>query len=136
MPVLKNFLKAISTIKGNVNVNTTITVIPVVNRYTATVVLGNILGSTTTIPAQNFTNDAGNSVPAGGLDVPAINGYYNVFVNGVLQRGGLTSLTASSLVINSALVLGVSVVLEVIRFTGNAVSTSSNSLSVDTSVVS
>jgi hypothetical protein len=136
LSIIKSFLRAISVISGNVNVNTTISVVPVVNRYTATVVLGNILNGVTTIPAQNFTNDTGTAVPTGGLVTPAANGYYDVFVNGTLQRGGLTTLTSTSLIINTGLLIGATIVLEVVRFTGSAVSTSTNNLSVDTSILS
>lgn len=134
MSIIKLFLEAISAVSGNVGVTTTITVTPSVNRYDATVVLGNVVGSTTTIPAQNFTNDSGIAVPAGGLIVPTSNGYYNVFVNGSLQRGGLSSLSSNSLVINTALVLGITVIVEVINFTANASSSSTNNISVDTTI--
>ncbi|MDF2647463.1 MAG: hypothetical protein K0Q73_3268 [Paenibacillus sp.] len=62
MSIIKLFLEAISAVSGNVGVTTTITVTPSVNRYDATVVLGNVVGGTTTIPAQNFTNDSGIAV--------------------------------------------------------------------------
>lgn len=135
MPLIKLFLDAISTITGSINVATQVTVTPQVNRYTALVVLGNILGGTTTIPATSFTNDSGAAVPAGGLVVPTSSGYYNVFANGNLQRGGITTLTANSLVINAALVIGVTVNVEVINFTTNATSTATNNLTVDTTLV-
>jgi hypothetical protein len=134
MSIIKLFLEAISAVSGNVGVTTTITVTPSVNRYDATVVLGNVVGGTTTIPAQNFTNDSGIAVSAGGLIVPTSSGYYNVFVNGSLQRGGLSSLSSNSLVINTALILGITVIVEVINFTANASSSSTNNISVNTSI--
>lgn len=134
MAIIKLFLKAISAVTGGVNTTTTVTVTPSVNRYTATVVIGNIGGSTTTILAQNFTNDAGTSVAAGGLVAPTSSGYFNVFVNGTLQRGGLCTLTAASLVISTALVIGVTVVVEVINFTTSSSSTSTNNISVNTTI--
>ncbi|MGW9530614.1 DUF4183 domain-containing protein [Paenibacillus terrae] len=61
-------------------------------------VLGNISGGVTTIPVQSFTNDSGISVAVNGLTVPTSSGYYNVFVNGTLQRGGLTTLSTTNLI--------------------------------------
>jgi hypothetical protein len=134
MPVIKLFIEAESLATGSINVTTAISVVPVVNRYTATVVIGNILGGVTTIPAQNFTDDNGTSIPAGSLSVPTSNGYYNLYINGDLQRGGLSTLSSSSLIINTALVIGLTVVVEVINFTSAATSTSTNNLVVTTSV--
>ncbi|WP_084673365.1 DUF4183 domain-containing protein [Paenibacillus sp. HW567] len=134
MAIIKLFLKAINAVTGGVNTTTTVTVTPSVNRYTATVVIGNIGGGTTTIPAPSFNNDGGTAVPVGGLVVPTSSGYYNLFVNGTLQRGGLSTLTASNLVINTALVIGVTVVVEVINFTTASTSTSTNNISVSTTI--
>ncbi len=77
-------------------------------------VLGNIVGGVTTIPAQSFTNDSGTSVAANGLIVSTSSGYYNVFVNGTFLRGVLTTLSTANLIINTGLVVGVTVVIEVI----------------------
>ncbi|MGW8956430.1 hypothetical protein [Paenibacillus sp. NPDC055715] len=66
-------------------VTTNINVAPIVNRYTATVVLGDILGGAIIIPVQSFTNNSGISVAGKGLAVPTSSGYYNVFVSGTLQ---------------------------------------------------
>jgi hypothetical protein len=136
MSFIKLFIKAVSLVSGNVNTVTAANIVPNVQRYSATVIIGNILGGVTTIPAQNFTNDGGTSVPIGGLTVATSNGYFNVFVNGILQRGGLCTLTSTSLVINTALVLGVVVSLEVINFTSVATSTSTNNISVNTQIIS
>jgi hypothetical protein len=130
----KLFLKAINAVSGGVATTTAVIVTPTVNRYTTIVVIGNILGSTTTIPAQDFTNDSGTSVPVGGLVVPTSSGYYNLFVNSTLQRGGLSTLTSSSLIINAALVVGVNVILEVINFTANSSSTSTDNITVNTTI--
>ncbi|WP_059050571.1 DUF4183 domain-containing protein [Paenibacillus senegalimassiliensis] len=135
MPVIRLYLTAESTITGSVNTTTTTSVVPEVHRYTAAIVLGDILAGTTTLAATRFTNNGGNTVPAGGLVVPTANGYYNLYVNGVMQRGGLSTLTATSLVINSALVIGATVVVKVVNFnsTSNSLSNTSN-LSVTTTV--
>ncbi|MBZ6453348.1 MAG UNVERIFIED_CONTAM: DUF4183 domain-containing protein [Paenibacillus polymyxa] len=88
----------------------------------------------TTIPAQNFTNDSGTSVAANSLVVPTSNGYYNVFVNGTLQRGGLTTLSPTNLIINTGLLVGATVVIEVINFNTSASSTSVNNVTVTTTI--
>jgi hypothetical protein len=135
MSIIKLFIKAINNVTGNVTTTTVATLVPSINRYAATVVIGNVVGGITTIPAQNFTDDAGTSVPVGGLTVATSSGYFNVFINGILQRGGLCTLTSTSLVINSGLVLGVTVNLEVVNFTSNATSTNTNNISVTTAII-
>ncbi|MEF2967826.1 DUF4183 domain-containing protein [Paenibacillus sp. M1] len=134
MPVIKLYLEAQNTVTGSVDTTTSTNTVPTVNRYTATVVIGNILGSTTVIPATSFTNDSGADVAANGLVVPGVDGYYNLYVNGVLQRGGLSTLTTANLTINSALVLGVAVVVQVVKFASASASASTNGLSVSTTI--
>lgn len=85
--------------------------------------LGNIVRGVTTIPAQSFTNDSGASVAVNGLTVPTISGYYNVFVDGTLQRGGLTTLTATNLFMNTGLIVGATIVIEVFNFNNIIVTT-------------
>ncbi|MFK4434682.1 DUF4183 domain-containing protein [Paenibacillus sp. RC21] len=132
MSIIRIYLKADSIVSGNIAVTTNINITPIVNRYTATVVLGNILGGVTTIPAQSFTNDSGTSVAANGLIVPTSSGYYNVFINGTLQRGGLTTLSTANLIINTGLIVGLTVVIKVINFNTSASSTSVNNVTVTT----
>ncbi|MFK4470890.1 hypothetical protein ABH897_000605 [Paenibacillus sp. RC73] len=132
MSIIRIYLKADSIVSGSIAVTTNINITPIVNRYTATVVLGNILGGVTTIPAQSFTNDSGTSVAANGLIVPTSSGYYNVFINGTLQRGGLTTLSTANLIINTGLIVGVTVVIKVINFNTRASSTSVNNVTVTT----
>ncbi|MFK4343762.1 MULTISPECIES: DUF4183 domain-containing protein [unclassified Paenibacillus] len=132
MSIIRIYLKADSIVSGSIAVTTNINITPIVNRYTATVVLGNILGGVTTIPAQSFTNDSGTSVAANGLIVPTSSGYYNVFINGTLQRGGLTTLSTATLIINTGLIVGVTVVIKVINFNTSASSTSVNNVTVTT----
>ncbi|WP_310189198.1 DUF4183 domain-containing protein [Bacillus sp. 3255] len=45
----------------------------------------------------DFFDDNGDPVAA--LPAPPTDGYYNVYVNGVLQEGGLSTLTTASLVL-------------------------------------
>ncbi|URJ33426.1 DUF4183 domain-containing protein [Paenibacillus polymyxa] len=134
MSIIRIYLEADSVVSGNIAITTNINVTPIVNRYTAVVVLGNILGGVTTIPTQNFTNDSGTSVAANSLLVPTSNGYYNVFVNGTLQRGGLTTLSPTNLIINTGLLVGATVVIEVINFNTSASSTSVNNVTVTTTI--
>ncbi|MGG1617942.1 DUF4183 domain-containing protein [Paenibacillus sp. NRS-1782] len=134
MSIIRIYLKADSIVSGNIAVTTNINITPIVNRYTAPVVLGNILGGVTTIPAQSFTNDSGTSVAANRLIVPTSSGYYNVFINGTLQRGGLTTLSTANLIINTGLIVGVTVVIEVINFNTSASSTSVNNVTVTTTI--
>lgn len=50
-------------------------------------------GSTVTIPATQFTDDAGN-VMTGNLTTAATdNGYYMLFINGVLQQSSLYTVS-------------------------------------------
>ena len=135
MPVIRQQFNVQSAITGSVNTTTTTSLTPTVNRYTTTIVVGDISGSTTTVVATRFTNDSGTTVPAGGLVVPTASGYYNLYVNGVMQPGGLSTLTTSSLVINSALMVRASVVVEVVNFVVTSTSTSNtNNLSVSTTI--
>lgn len=128
-------LTATSTITGAIPTTTTTSIVPQVKRFQASVVLGNILGGVTTIPSNSFKDDSGTTLAANSLPVPGSNGYYNVFVNGTLLLGGTTTLTSASLSINSALTIGVTVLLETITFTATSTSTSSTgSLNVATTV--
>ncbi|MFC7748519.1 DUF4183 domain-containing protein [Paenibacillus thermoaerophilus] len=52
---------------------------------------------TTTVPDTSFFDDNGDPVTAGGLPVPPAGGYLNVYVNGMLQAGGLSALTNTQL---------------------------------------
>lgn len=134
MAVIRIYLEAESIVSGTISITTVVNVVPTVSRYSATVVLGNILGGTTTIPATSFTGDNGAALPAGGLTVPTASGYYNVYVNGVLQRSGLSTLSTTNLIIGTALLIGASVVVEVVNFTSSASSTSTNNLTVTTTI--
>ncbi|HEY4390568.1 MAG TPA: DUF4183 domain-containing protein [Paenibacillus sp.] len=134
MQVIKMNLNAQSTVSGDVTVTTATNTVPIIHRYTASIVLGNIIGSTTVVQATSFIGDAGSAVPANGLVVPSTNGYFNLYVNGVLQRGGLSTLSAANLTINSALVVGASVVVEVVILNSTSTSNSTNGLSVSTSI--
>ncbi|MEK5087033.1 hypothetical protein ACYCS5_23275 [Paenibacillus sp. SEL3] len=54
MSIIQIYLEADSIVSGNIAITTSINVTPVVNRYTAIVVLGNILGGVTHHPSTKF----------------------------------------------------------------------------------
>jgi hypothetical protein len=85
-----------------------------------------VSGGTTTIPDISFADDNGNAVVAGGLPLPPAGGYYQVYINGVLQQGGLSSLATTALTVSAALTPGYPVVLEVDDFSGSSVNTTIN----------
>ncbi|MTH54391.1 DUF4183 domain-containing protein [Bacillus mangrovi] len=133
--LIKLVLSAANTVTGDVTVSTTTDVSPVISRYAANVTALMILGGVTTIPAASFRDDNGDPVPAGGLPVPDASSAFNVFVNGVLQQGELSTLTANSLAINAGILLGVPVVLEFQDFSNvTSSSAASNTLGVTTTI--
>lgn len=106
------------TLSGGV-VTTTVT--PAVTRFSATVTAAMIGTGTTTIGDTSFFDDTGTAVAAGGLPGVPARGFVNVYVNGVLQQGGMvTSFTSTQLVLATDLIPeNVPVVLEVVD-TSNA----------------
>ncbi|MFD2670289.1 DUF4183 domain-containing protein [Marinicrinis sediminis] len=75
---------------------------PSTSRYTSTVTLPMIAGSVTTIPDTAFFDDNGDPITAGNLPGLPTRGYVNVYVNGVLQQGGLlTSFTTTEVVLDT-----------------------------------
>ncbi|QQZ11395.1 DUF4183 domain-containing protein [Heyndrickxia vini] len=133
MRLIKPYQSATSTLSGTTTTQTAVT--PIVSRYFASVVIGNILGGVTTVPATSFKNDQGVNLPPGGLPVPGADTFYNVFVNGILQQGGLVTLTANNLTIRTALTIGVSVNIEVVNITASS-TTNTTGLSVNTTIQS
>ncbi|WP_314004195.1 DUF4183 domain-containing protein [uncultured Paenibacillus sp.] len=90
----------------------TTTVDPNVTRFNATIAAGMIGATDTTIPAASFSDDNGNAVT--NLPSTPANGYINVYVNGLLQEAGLSTLSTTQLVLSTtAAPAGVPVVLEV-----------------------
>lgn len=95
----------------------TTTVDPEVTRYNAVLTVGMIGGTETTILAEDFLDDNGDPVVANSLPAVPTDGYINVYVNGVLQQEGLSTLTTASLVLDTILaVAGTPVILEVADF--------------------
>ncbi|MEK4510675.1 DUF4183 domain-containing protein [Paenibacillus anaericanus] len=95
----------------------TTNVTPVVTRYLAIITAGMISETITTIPAASFTNDTDGAV----VTLPLLTGedYFNVYLNGTLQQGGLSTLTTADLVLAAGAAdinAGVPVLLEVADF--------------------
>ncbi|MFC3798753.1 DUF4183 domain-containing protein [Cohnella sp. GCM10012308] len=131
MPVIKPVIIAIaSTPVASGGVITT-TVTPTVARFYAAVTAGMIAGGVTTIPAASFLDDA--DAPVAALPDPPTDGYYNVYVNGILQQGGLSTLTTASLVLaTDDLAEGTPVLLEVSTFGSASTMTTPPAISAPT----
>ncbi|OCT16606.1 hypothetical protein A8709_07975 [Paenibacillus pectinilyticus] len=116
--LIKLFISASSSAPTATGGTVTTTVDPNVTRFNA-VLTGGMITTDTTIPAASFFDDNGDPVVA----LPAVptDGYINVYVNGVLQEGGLSTLTTTSLVLDTTLaVAGTPVVLEVADFSSTS----------------
>lgn len=115
MPIIKAVYTATASAPVASGGVVTTTVTPAVSRYFATITLGIIGITETTIPAASFVDDEEVAVTA----LPAITGqdYANVYINGVLQQSSLYTLTTAELVIDDITIgLNVPVLLEVSSF--------------------
>ncbi|TYP69790.1 DUF4183 domain-containing protein [Paenibacillus methanolicus] len=113
--LIKLFIAASATAPVASGGAVTTSVLPAVFRFVATVTAPMIAGGVTTIPAAGFVNDNGDAITD--LPAPPVNGYLNVYVNGMMQEANLSSLTTASLVINTIdIPVGAPVVLEVADF--------------------
>ncbi|MGG1553307.1 DUF4183 domain-containing protein [Paenibacillus ferrarius] len=112
--LIKLYVIAVSSAPVATGGTVTTTVDPVVTRFNAVLTAG-MITTDTTIPAAAFLDDNGDAIT--NLPSPPTDGYYNVYVNGVLQEGGLSTLTTASLVLATTdTVAGTPVVLEVADF--------------------
>lgn len=73
------------------DVDTTVT--PSSSQYVALASAGTLAGTTLTILATAFADDNGTLASA----FPANTGYYNLYINGVLQQDGLSTVTTSQI---------------------------------------
>lgn len=113
--LIKLFVTATASAPTATGTEVETTVDPAVTRYIATITAGMIAGGNTTIPAASFVDDDGDAVTV--LPAPPTDGYFNVYVNGMLQEGGLSTLTTASLVLaTDEAVEDTPVVLEVSDF--------------------
>ncbi|MFD2329251.1 DUF4183 domain-containing protein [Cohnella sp. GCM10020058] len=131
MPVIKPVIIAVASAPVSTGGVITTTVSPTVARFYAAITAAMIVGGVTTIPAASFLDDA--DAPVTVLPVPADNGYYNVYINGILQQGGLSTLTTASLALAAADFLeGTPVLLEVGTFGGDSALTTQPTISAPT----
>ncbi|GGE68095.1 DUF4183 domain-containing protein [Priestia taiwanensis] len=124
---------AISTLSGGINIGTTTNVTVSIQRFFASGI--NLSLGTTTIQATSFKNDNGVTLSANGLPTSPTYGYYNVYVNGLLQPGGSVTLSSNQVQISGSALLNTSVQVMVVNFGGTAsTSTATNNLSVATTI--
>lgn len=97
-------------------------VVPTINRYFYIPTENIDLTSGATIPVNLFLDDNGNSVPEFTLFNP--NGYTNLYINAVMQEGGLYTVSTDSLTINpsnGAIFSGTPIIIESLGFSSNVV---------------
>lgn len=73
----------------NATTTTTTETNPQVEKYFYKLNAGHVSSTAITIPATEFTDDAGNTMTGNLTPVSTNNGYYLLFVNGVLQQSSL-----------------------------------------------
>ncbi|MEK0315469.1 DUF4183 domain-containing protein [Cohnella sp. 56] len=131
MPVIKPLIVAIASAPVATGGVITTSITPAVTRYYAVLTAGMIADGATTIPAASFLDDA--DAPVTTLPVPAGNSYYNVYLNGTLQQGGLSTLTDASLVLaTDDVTAGMPVLLEFGTFGGDSALTTPPTISAPT----
>jgi len=104
---------------------TTVSTKPVVERLFYTVDSQHIDAGVLTIPANAFVDDQGNTLTGNIPSVSTDNGYYLLFVNGVLQQEDLYTVSDTQVVIQDAdrIQLGAPITLIVTNFAPEADST-------------
>ncbi|MGE6575733.1 DUF4183 domain-containing protein [Paenibacillus xylanexedens] len=133
MAVIKPVYTATSTtpVASGGAIGTVVT--PATTRYFAAVAAGDIGETTITIAATSFVDDADAPVVA----FPALTASqtYNVYVNGVMQQSSLSTVTTTSLVLDTVdISVGVPVTLEIASF-ANTVSTITTQPTISTPVI-
>lgn len=94
------------------------TIIPTINRYFYVVSTPINLTNGATLPATLFSNDDGNLITAFNISNP--NGYVNLYVNAMMQEGGIYTVTPSSLTLNPTngnISVGTAIIIESVGFT-------------------
>jgi hypothetical protein len=92
-----------------------IIILPTVQRYFYTITVDS--QSQVTIPANAFTNDEGTSITVFSDIGP--NSYSNLYINGILQEGGIYLLNESALTIhfnNQIIFSGTPIIIEIVWF--------------------
>ena len=98
------------------------TIIPTINRYFYVVPTTINLIDGITLPAALFTNDQGTSITEFKTFSP--NGYVNLYINAMIQAGGVYHISPSSLTIyptNGRLSAGTPIIVESLGFTSNQI---------------
>ncbi|WP_347723000.1 DUF4183 domain-containing protein [Lysinibacillus capsici] len=93
-------------------------IIPTIQRYFYIVTADLDLSNGATLPADLFWNDEANSVTEFTIFSP--NGYVNLYINAVMQEGGIYTVTPASLTIvpyNATLYRGTPIIIESLGFT-------------------
>ncbi|MFZ7103243.1 MAG: DUF4183 domain-containing protein [Peptococcaceae bacterium] len=105
---------------------------PAVQKYFYNLDAGDRTGGTTTIPSTSFFDDAGAAVTSNLTTVATDNGYYYLFVNGVLQQSSLFTVGAngSQVVISNTSTVPISAPITLT--VNNFVPTSSSTTTVTT----
>ena len=96
------------------------TIIPTINRYFYIVPSTINLINGITFPATFFTNDQGTSVTEFKTFYP--NGYVNLYINAMMQAGGVYHVSPSSVTINALngrLLAGTPIIVESLGFTSS-----------------
>jgi len=115
MAVIKPVVIATSTtpVASGGAIGTVVT--PATTRYFAAVAAGDIGATTITIPATSFVDDA--DAPVVTFPVLTASEYFNVYVNGVMQQNSLSTVTTTSLILNTVdISVGVPVTLQISSF--------------------
>ncbi|MGE7942308.1 DUF4183 domain-containing protein [Lysinibacillus xylanilyticus] len=92
-------------------------IIPTVNRYFYIVTSDFDVTNGATLPANLFFHDNGHPITEFTIFNP--NGYANLYINGVMQEGGIYTLTKSSLTLNpynSTIYRGTPIIIESLGF--------------------
>ena len=100
---------------------TTVSAKPVIENYFYTLNPTHVDEGTLTIPATAFVDDQGDPVTS--ITLPSTdNGYYLLFINGVLQQEGLYSVTTNNVVVQDAddILENSPIILSVINFAPEA----------------
>lgn len=82
-------------------VQTTVDIQPEVTKYFYILDPAHLSGDTLTIPAASFTDENGDAVTTI-TEAAADNGYYLLFINGVLQQDALYTVSTANVVVNDA----------------------------------
>lgn len=96
------------------------TIIPTINRYFYVVSTPINLTNGATLPATLFSNDDGNLITAFNIANP--NGYVNLYINAMMQGGGIYTVTPSSLTLNpnnGNILVGTPIIIESVGFTSS-----------------